>query len=174
MHLFQIRWRMHRLVPESACQLLWSPLASAFAFTHCSSWLQVQDTSLCTIVQDKVVPEASFPLSSQSLPPLMHMARSNSTCWWTSLLPHLKFSNIQTVSKLHVKSCRLSLLPRKNCPRTQIVCWPSCNHLDASPWPYFHLVRVYHMMLLYSHQCFFLAQILPSQLLLSSWVTTSE
>lgn len=79
MHLFQIRRRMHRLVPESACQLLWSPLASAFAFTHCSSWLQTQDTSLCTIVQDEVVLRSPSPfLLSLCLP----------SCTWPGQIAH--------------------------------------------------------------------------------------
>jgi len=43
---------MHKLVPETACQLLWSPLASAFG--------------------DKVAAEASFQLFSVSASPHAH------------------------------------------------------------------------------------------------------
>lgn len=40
----------------------WSPLASAFVFTHWSSQLHIQDTSGCTFVQDKVIAVGSTSL----------------------------------------------------------------------------------------------------------------
>lgn len=41
---------------ETACQLLWSPLPSALVFTHCVYPVPIQDTTICSIVQDQVAP----------------------------------------------------------------------------------------------------------------------